>query len=122
MKFLVIEDNSVDSDLLKRYILKKFPMAQITVCNKFMPGIKSLYHENHDAIFLDLNLPDNWGISTVRDIKKYSKKIPIFVTTGFTNPITNMEATKAGASTVMAKSDITAESIFSAVNAYHYVA
>lgn len=111
MRVLVIDDNKADAELLQNYIRKSFPTATITVCNNFLGGAKKLYRNRHDAIFLDLNLPDNWGISTVRDIKKYAKSAPIFVTTGVANHVTIEEALKAGAAEVREKKDLSTATV-----------
>ena len=111
MRFLVIEDNKADTELLTRYIQKSFPTATVDACGKFMHGLKCLMHEKYDGIFLDLNLPDNWGISTVKELKPYTKGAPIYVTTGIAHWVTVEEAKKAGAADVKEKRALSTETI-----------
>lgn len=121
MNFLVIEDSKADSELLKRYISKRFPNAKVTVCNNFLNGAKSLYHKHHDAVFLDLNLPDNWGINSIKDIKKYAHTTPIVVTTGFANQTTIDEAMIAGASNVIEKRNLNSDLLARTIENHYMV-
>jgi len=111
MKCLIIEDSKLDAEIMLNHIKKNRPYAKLTVCNRFIDGAKALHNDAYDVIFLDLNLPDNWGISSVRDIKKYAHLAPIIVTTGFTSKTTIEEAKNAGAALVFKKRDITSETI-----------
>lgn len=111
MKCLVIEDSKADAELMKTFIKKSRPKSQTTICNNFISGAKNLYHNSYDVIFLDLNLPDNWGISSIKEIKKYARKTPIIVTTGFASKTTIDEAKKAGAALVFEKRELTTSTI-----------
>lgn len=111
MRCLIIEDNPPDSELLKTYIKKSRPAAKITVCDNFIKGAKELYREKYDVIFLDLNLPDNWGISSIKELKKYAQNIPIIVTTSFTSKTTIEEAQKAGAAVIFEKRELSSVAI-----------
>lgn len=116
MKFLIIEDSKADTEILTRYIQKSFPTASVHACNNFNRGITCLVHEEYDYILLELNLPDNFGISTMRELKPYSRKTPVFVITGMAHDITIEEAIKAGASKVKEKRAMSSELIGEMVN------
>lgn len=111
MKCLIIEDSAADIMLMKSYISRSRPNAKIVTCKDFISGAKHLYREAFDVIFLDLNLPDNWGINTITELKKYSRVAPIIVTTGIAGRATIEEAKKAGAALIFEKREINSETI-----------
>ena len=115
MRFLVIDDKKSDVDTLQGYLQKSFPMATIHCCNRFYTGAQCLQYDEYDAVFIDLNLPDNWGISTVKELKPYAKNVPIYVTTSIAHWVTVKEAIKAGAAAVEEKRNLSTDTILNMV-------
>lgn len=105
-KFLVVEDDIDVSFIMKRRLSSLFPKSHVEVAKTLLKGQKYLYENKADLIFLDLNLPDNMGASSVRDLKPYAKNTPIVVTTGLANELTIEEVLKAGASELVLKTDM----------------
>jgi response regulator of citrate/malate metabolism len=102
----VVEDDIDVSFIMKRRLSSLFPKSHIEVSKTLLGGQKYLYENKSDLIFLDLNLPDNMGASSVKDLKPYARNTPIVVTTGLANELTIEEVMKAGAAELVLKTDI----------------
>lgn len=106
-KILIVEDDVDISFIMKRRLEGLRPHDKIILAKTIYSGVMAIKEERPDFIFLDLNLPDGFGASSVADIRKYDKKTPIVVTTGLANEITTEECLKAGAHSLIIKSHIT---------------
>lgn len=118
MKILVVEDDIDVGFIMKRRLATLFEGAHIEIAKTALAGQKYLYHNSVDFIFLDLNLPDGMGASSVVDLKPYAKETPIVVTTGLANELTIKEVLKAGATALMLKTDITKDSLLEVIQKY----
>ncbi|GEM_PF-1890310 len=117
-RILVIEDDPDISFIMKRRLSSIRPDDKILIAKSIFAGVTMFQEKAVDFIFLDLNLPDSFGISSVRDIRKYNKNVPIIVTTGLANELTIEEALKHGAQELVLKSQITKEYLEEALNKY----
>ena len=115
---LIVEDDNADMELFKARLKKLDVRYDIVFCKQYSEAIKHLKNENTALIFLDFNLPDNWGISTVRDTHTYFKTVPIIGMTSIANDLTIKEATKAGAKDVLIKAYMTPDTIQATINHY----
>ena len=81
---LIIEENRIDS-ILTETILRKETQANtdtsfnITCVKLFSEAVEILQQKDFDIILLDLNLPDQKGIDTFKNVHKQKKYIPIIV-------------------------------------------
>lgn len=108
-RILVIEDDPDLTFIMKRRLQAIRPGDSIQTVKTIYAAVTTFQAEPVDFIFLDLNLPDSYGISSVKDIRKYNKNVPIIVTTGLANELTVEEALKHGAQELILKSQITKE-------------
>jgi response regulator of citrate/malate metabolism len=106
---LVVEDHHDAGFIMKRRIESMHPDAHVEWARTSLSAQKYLYHNDVDLVFLDLNLEDSYGVESVKDIKPYSKRTPIVVTTGIANAITIEECMKAGATELLLKSNVSKE-------------
>lgn len=117
-RILVIEDDSDLSFIMKRRLQAIRPGDSIQTVKTIYAAVTTFQADPVDFIFLDLNLPDSYGISSVKDIRKYNKNVPIVVTTGLANELTIEEAMKHGAQELILKSQITKEYLEEALRRY----
>ena len=78
-KILIIEDEIVLSDIIKRkFEIKGFT---VSIASDGEQGIEKLRREKHDLVLLDLVLPGVDGFSILKSIKEDSKlkKIPVII-------------------------------------------
>lgn len=114
----IIEDSIEDTKLLKAKLqaIETEKTLEIETANTFLRAKKMLGSPKFNLILLDLNLPDNWGISTVSDCVKLAKGSNIVVLTSMAHELTIEEAKKAGASLVFMKHEMTEDKLGEIVN------
>jgi response regulator of citrate/malate metabolism len=115
---LIVEDDNADTEIFKAHLKKLDISYNIVFCKKYREAVQHLKNGDTALVFLDLNLPDNWGISTVKDTHSFFKKVPIVCMTSIANDLTVKEATKAGAKDVLIKAFITPDTIQEKINHY----
>jgi len=85
IKVLLVEDNLIDTkiinDCLKESRINNYTIENQTSLSDAINYIKT-NPDKIDIILLDLILPDSMGITTLFEIQKFSKNIPIIVITG----------------------------------------
>ncbi|WP_241480001.1 LytR/AlgR family response regulator transcription factor [Kordia jejudonensis] len=69
MKCIIIEDEIPAQRILKSYIEKVSYLELIGTFNAALKAYDTLYSEDIDLIFLDINLPDISGLSFLRTLK-----------------------------------------------------
>lgn len=99
-KVLLIEDNLIDSKLLKAKLksLEKNidALYEVDSTDTFQSGMKALGDNSYDIVLLDLNLPDSEGINTVINARRHTK-LPIIVFTAQEGDSIGIESIKNGA-------------------------
>jgi len=116
---LLVEDNRGDAVLIMKRISRKFPGREVMHVKNFRSAAEAIQTYDFSIIFLDLNLPDDFGIETVRDVRQIAKGVYIVAITGLAGELTIREAKKAGADEVHVKAyldDDALEKIMSAAN------
>ena len=108
LKLLYIEDNPDDSDFIQLLAedIKEFKSLQ--VCSRLFEGVNLAQEEQFDLVFLDLSLPDSFGIETIETFRNSIPEIPIIVFTGLNDYSTSIEALNKGAQDYLVKGEITA--------------
>lgn len=66
-------------------------------------GIRKVFKEIPDLIFLDMRLPDRSGIDILRELKEFNKEVMVIVLTGYGTVKTAVRAIKLGAYDYLAK-------------------
>ncbi|MCX6677138.1 MAG: ATP-binding protein [Methanothrix sp.] len=114
IKILLIEDNEVDARLIREYLLDasrkengvSSAMFDLTWKNSLSSGLEFLTQEDVDAVLLDLNLPDSFGLETFSKIHKKKAKIPILILTGLSDRELAMKAVREGAGDYLLKGEV----------------
>lgn len=106
LRILIVEDDPNDLALTVKKIHEERSDAQIDTARTIYQAYKILVEGRYDYVLLDLNLPDGFGIETVRETKRYTRKAEIVVTTTLGNHLTREEAQKAGANRFFLKSEL----------------
>ena len=107
-EILIIEDNPLDSTLLKEYLdLAGYQFVKITYAERLKDAL--LYASNTtqpDLIFLDLNLPDSNGLETFLSVNGTFPFVPIIVLSGQADTEVALQAIQAGAQDYVLKGEI----------------
>lgn len=105
MKVLLVEDNHADARLFAELVSevsgKPFKLTRAETFAAAAPHIRG-----HDVVFLDLSLPDAFGVETVTRMVQLAGGIPIVVLTGNDDDRVAVEAMKAGAQDYLFKAEI----------------
>ncbi len=112
LTILIVEDNDADLFLLKKNLLILWPDHLSISAKSLHEASEACKKNNIDLIFLDLNLPDSYGPSSVQEIRKLNKSVPIIVLTGLGSDLTLKEAIRLGASKTFLKSQMSDPSFY----------
>lgn len=105
-KVLLVEDSKADLMLIERALKELSSTIQIDVAESINDAYKHFKNNVYDFVILDLNLPDGYGPSSVSEIKRINRNVPIIVLTGIGYDILQKNALKNGADHFVLKSNI----------------
>lgn len=100
MQFLLIEDDPVDAEALRRLIPADVVLSQATTLQN---AIREIQEREYHLILLDLGLPDSRGIETFLQLRDVADSVPIVVLTGFDSEQLAVRAIKEGAQDYLVK-------------------
>src|SRR5215813_10662108 len=93
---LLIDD---DPDLLAERVTHLFPAQanRVEIARTAKAGLEQLTAELPDVILLDLRLPDQSGLETLRDLRQIDARIPVIIVTVVRSADSAIEAMRHGA-------------------------
>ncbi|MEW5806701.1 MAG: response regulator [Acidobacteriota bacterium] len=100
---LIVEDDEDQAFLEKEKLEQAFPSSKIDVVNNGTDCLRKPLGE-YDLIFLDLNLPDIFGLDLLKKIQM-TCDIPVIIITGENDISSAVSALKSGASDYVIKSN-----------------
>jgi PAS domain S-box-containing protein len=114
IKVLLIEDNEVDAWMIRKYLLdasrKEEGFTSTTFHliwkNSLSSGLDFLAQEDVDAVLLDLNLSDSFGLNIFFQIHQKKTKIPILILTGLSDRELATRAVREGAQDYLIKGEL----------------
>lgn len=116
---LFIEDNRADARLLQELLLikqdKEFKVIHVETLKEALAEISN-FPINFDVIFLDLTLPDSYGLDSLSTIIKEVSSIPIVILTNQNDDELAIEAVSKGAQDYLVKRTINAELLYRSLN------
>jgi DNA-binding response OmpR family regulator len=109
VRLLLVEDNAGDADLVREMLSRPGEVGfDIEHSTRLAGGLKLLAQDRHDAVLLDLNLPDSAGLDTFRAVHLAAPDVPTVVLTGSRDEGLGVEAVRAGAQDYLVKGRIDA--------------
>ena len=82
MKYLIVEDDYIDAQVLSKSLKKTDYDSKITVCLYAKDCLEKLKEQNFDCIFIDYFLPDMNGDELFERIQQLDFCVPIIIITG----------------------------------------
>ena len=96
----VVDDEAAARDMVGDYL--KLHGFKVTLCDGGKSLRQALAKDKPDLIVLDLNMPEEDGLSIVRDLKK-SANVPVIMLTATASPIDRVVGLELGADDYLAK-------------------
>lgn len=108
LRVLVVEDNPADQ-LLVRAALRSLdaPPVAVKCFARLGPALAELGKGTCDVVLLDLNLPDSWGLDTLRKVVEHAPDKPVVVLTGLPDEEFAIKSLKRGAQDYLIKGEWT---------------
>ncbi len=108
IKILLVEDNLLDARTFHLMLSssKSIFTFEITHADHLHKAIEYIAARDFNVILLDLSLPDENGLDTLKKIRAVTKDIPVIVLTGIDDELTGINALKAGAQNYLVKGQI----------------
>ena len=106
LHILVVEDNPGDLFLLKEFLRSSdLEIAEIHHAGHLSEARAILNSERVDLVFLDLSLPDSFGLESYLGIQVYAQRVPVILLTGLTDTKIAPQALVMGAQDYLIKGD-----------------
>jgi DNA-binding NtrC family response regulator len=82
MKYLIVEDDSIDAQVLSRRLRNIDFVSEIVICLSAQDCISRLKEQSFDCIFIDYFLPDMNGEELFEKIQQMEISAPVIIVTG----------------------------------------
>ena len=107
LKILIVDDEEADRNTVRRLLEKSGIETEITEAADYQEAKEKMSNNLFDCVLIDYLLPDQDGLTLVREIRQQGVKIPLIVLTGHGNEEVAVDMMKAGASDYLSKFRLT---------------
>jgi two-component system, OmpR family, response regulator len=97
----VVDDEKPARDMVGDYL--RMHGFSVSLCDGGLSLRQSIAEKRPDLIVLDLNMPDEDGLSIIRDLKQRTGGVPIIMLTATASPIDRVVGLELGADDYLAK-------------------
>lgn len=116
-KALIVEDNTIFRQSLNEVLSARFPAMAIAEAADGKDAMEMVDSFKPDLVFMDINLPDENGLSLTKIIKADYSGTTVIVITAYDLPEYRQAAFQAGASYFIAKGALSREELLAVVDA-----
>jgi len=114
-ELLIVEDNARFRQMLRKIVQSRFPSFQISEAENAEAVLGLIRHRKPNAIFMDIRLPGQSGISLTGQIKRLYPSIVIIMLTHADTSEYREAALESGADYFLSKEKTTSEDILDLV-------
>lgn len=100
-KIVVVDDEAAARDMIGDYL--KLQGFQVTLCDGGRAFRALMKKETPDLVVLDLNMPEEDGLSLIRFLKQDKPRVPVIMLTATASPIDRVVGLELGADDYLAK-------------------
>ncbi len=115
-RVLLIEDDGDYAYILRRMLTERggsaLPLERV---DRLDAGISRMAQGGIDAVLLDLDLPDSFGIETFLSVHRQAPEIPVVVLTGLDDETVAVGAVRKGAQDYLVKGDFGGQRLVRAI-------
>lgn len=116
LKVLLLEDNPGDAFLLKFYLSESAnPVFTVNHAETLKAALDMLAEGKYDIIISDMNLPDSFGVDTIKSILQKHPGNMLIVLTGLTDEEVGLETVRYGAQDFLVKGKFDGKVLISSV-------
>src|SRR4051812_29786497 len=116
LRVLLIEDNPGDAFLIKFYLGESTsPAFHVSHAETVKAGLEILSENKFDLILSDMNLPDSFGVETIKSILGKFPGNLVMVLTGLTDEEVGLETVRYGAQDFLVKGKFDGKVLISSV-------
>ncbi len=124
LRVLVVEDNAADLWRARSALGSTLAIRfEVTEATKLSDALQALSAGEHDAVLLDLGLPDSQGLATFTTLHARHRLVPVVVLSGLDDESSALDAVRLGAQDYLVKGkfddELLARSIRHAVERQH---
>ncbi|AGL02912.1 sigma-54-dependent transcriptional regulator [Desulfoscipio gibsoniae] len=94
---ILVIDDEVEVGTFFAFFLEEQKNCQVTVANSGSEALKAISNSSFHLALVDLKLPDNDGISLLKEIKNRQPFCPVIIMTGYSTVKSAVQAVKLGA-------------------------
>jgi len=106
LTFLVVEDNPGDIFLLKEFLhATDLDIGKIFEVDRLSEAKRILKEQPIDLVFLDLSLPDSFGLDSYMSLSAEAGHLPVILLTGLSDTSVALQALSMGAQDYLIKGD-----------------
>ena len=107
IRVLLVEDNPGDAALIQQALAEADAARFLpTHVQRLSDALALLREGAHDAVLLELGLPDSHGLDTLVQARTQAPRVPIVVLTGFDDEAAGAKAVQQGAQDYMVKGQV----------------
>jgi len=103
LRFLLIEDSTTDSELIRALLEDEFPNSKVDAATSLELALERLAAAPYDLVLADLTLPDADGGTVVRTVRDAYPNVTLMVLTGRVDGSLALWALAAGAQDYLVK-------------------
>jgi DNA-binding NarL/FixJ family response regulator len=115
-KALIVEDHAVFRQSLSLILSSRFPSMSLAEAGTGKIALEQVEDFEPDLVFMDINLPDENGLTLTRTIKADYADTTVFIITSYDLPEYRQAAFEAGASQFIPKSLLSENDILKLVD------
>lgn len=114
-KALIVEDHAVFRQSLKLVLSSRFPSLSLAEADTGRAALEQINDFEPNLVFMDVNLPDDNGLSLAKAIKADHANTTLIIITAYDLPEYRKAAVEAGASHFFPKSTLNEEEVLKLV-------
>lgn len=106
IRVLLIEDNPGDVRLVQEVLAANGARFEVESASRLSDGLDRLDPARHDAVLLDLGLPDAQGLDSFHALRERTADVPVVILTSTGDEDVALEAVAAGAQDYLVKDQL----------------
>ena len=103
INILIVDDHLIVREGIKRIINDSADMNVVAEASNGTEALELVWKNKYDLILLDISMPGQNGLQTLKQIKKHDKNVPVLMLSMHSEGQYAMRSMKAGASGYMTK-------------------